>query len=1148
MTYKCENCTVCVRDGLLILPIRPTLVDKARHGAKVPQLASTIGGDYATVAWQGCTPTARLMRQGYIHVYYENAQEWDFYEVAPNGFMHRHPYPELASKKKPPAPFSCSVGGANVPASMIGIRNTLKEKRVWIGYADNLWTKPTLKHYAGNQADRELRMSLVEPSAWIDAGKLPARATPLFAHSLRAFLPEFADKEEAESKRYVDLFTESTVEFDVARLGMSERVADGVRKMEAVHPSKKLDKKTLILLLDDPVGVAESGVQIHLIAEQRQQLWSAGGYCVDDTRADDKRVWKWQSKLMVDTLEAWNKERIQGERRERLQTPMRMPEFIYLNHARGPRPVWGPGTRWIANPVIDPKTQQPKHHAPGKVPRRVAYDHRGQEIVLNDGIERVQGVGTVYRGEQDIEETVKRTTESSIASKNKRYLEHVKIGELRHFEAQHLNQLKEWVAHREKIDADVALWLRHQRTLVVLKQDFERQGTKLQAVYSDAPKLKEFVRDVRARLDVTEKMLAAGPKGPHTLKWYIEQIRLKPADLQNWIARGVLQPFDFEKELKDPGVGADIYDGVVGIKDIVWKGAWADARELVKEESAQLAQGLLNAQATVISRMSELVYNPKLAKTLGVKVSSEELEDLRMLWIRGESLSNFVHGAPRVYVVRMKAATPQVLRAFAEYADVHIPANGRGAQDFVFMAKSRNDTPLARDKPVTATIQKRLRDLDSALQQGGPRNLAVPLLLDESAWREMANAPGPKITIVPDGVLGKAKAPLQVSQEFADRMLELRGAQGWRAAYSENRGAIGTLAGGVILQGWAAFEAGKKLMEGAKDNAELADSVMTILGGLAAAVAAGIELRAMAASPQTLKLGMRPANVTLEGLIKPMRYRMWSGILGAAGAGFDAVATYAKASGKAAAGDTDAADHYTIASWLYRTSAVSSAAGSYLTYRALAGRTMQQAMVRTIGTRMIGTGAAAMLGVSLTGIGLVLTVFAIGWSLYAMSLEDDDNEIFLDRSFFGKHSRAKDNPPFKNLEEEVAAFGTLAIGLKTTLEWVDRMGDDEVKARVLVARFNAKQRLRYRLLALPSEKLSKEAPIVLAQGVAPDGEVKAEKDEETGPEAYTMDIVARIADEGSFSRARFEFEFWEDVQVLDRGGPPSAKDYIEVGD
>ena len=189
-----------------------------------------------------------------------------------------------------------------------------------------------------------------------------------------------------------------------------------------------------------------------------------------------------------------------------------------------------------------------------------------------------------------------------------------------------------------------------------------------------------------------------------------------------------------------------------------------------------------------------------------------------------------------------------------------------------------------------------------------------------------------------------------------------------------------------------------------------------------------------------------------------------------------------------------------------------------------------------------------MLGVSLTGFGLIMTAAGIGWSLYAMSLEDDDNEIFLDRSFFGKHSRAKNNPPFKTMEEEVAAFGALAIGLKTTLEWVDRMGNDEVKASVLVARFNEKQRLRYRLLALPNEKESGLLPIVLAQGVEPGGNVKAEKDEDSGPEAYKLDIVARIADEGSFSRAKFEFEFWEDFQVLDKGGPPSAKDYIEVGD
>jgi len=1143
MTYKCENCQVCVRDGLLILPVRPTLVDKARHGSKVPMLTSTIGADYATAGWKGCTPTARMLRQGYIHVYYESAEEWDFYEVSPNGFLQRYAYPELATKKKPPQPFVCSTGGANVPGSVIGIRNTLKEKRVWIAYADNLWTKPTLKHYAGNQADRETRMSLVEPSAWIESGKLPARATPLFAHSLRAVLPEFADKAEAESKRYKDIFTESTAEFDVARLGLSERVADGVRKMEALHPSKKLDKKTLILLLDDPVGVAESAVQIHLIAEQRQQLWSAGGDCVDGTRADDKRTWKWQSKLMVDTLQAWTKERIQQERRESLKTPHRTPLVGYLNSARGQDPVWKPGTRWIANAVIDPKTGQPKAHAPGKAPRRVAFDHRGQEIILNDGIERTPGVGTVYRSEQDIEETTQRTTASKIKSKAARYLEHVKLGELRSFEAQHLLQLKEWVKHREHIDADVALWLRHKRTLVVLKNDFERQGTKLAGVYGDAAKLREFVRDVRARLEVTEKMLAAGPKGPSTMKWYIEQLRLKPDDIQNWTARGLLQPFDLVKELKDPGASADIYDGAVGLKDLLWKGDFADARELVAQQMAQLAQGLLNAQAAVLSRMSELVYNPKLAQTLGLSISSGELEDLRILWVRAESLSNFVNGAPRTYVVRLKVATPTALRAFAQYADVHVPQ-----PDYVFMAKSTNANAHTQGTPVTGAVQQRLRDLDTARQQAGPRSLVVPLVLDETAWREMANAPGPKTTIVADSVLGRPKAPLQVSQEFADRMLEMRGAQGWRMAFSENRGAIGTLAGGVILQGWAAFEAGKKLIEGAKDNAELADSVMTILGGLAAAVAAGLEVRAMASAPKALSLGMRPANVALDGLIRPMRFRMWAGVLGAAGAVFDAVGAYAKSSGKRAAGDNDAADNYGIASWLYRVSAVSSGSGSYLTYRALAGRTMQQAMVRTIGTRMIGTGAAAMLGVSLTGIGLILTVAGIAWSLYAMSLEDDDNEVFLDRSFFGRHSRAKDNPPFKSVDEEVAAFGALAVGLKTTLEWVDRMGDDEVKVSVLVARFTEKQRLRYQLLALPSGGKSGLAPIVLAQGIAPGGEVKAERDEDSGPEAYKLDIVARIADEGNYVRAKFEFEFWEDVQVLERGGPPSAKDYIEVGD
>ncbi|MGY0613468.1 hypothetical protein, partial [Luteimonas sp. A501] len=56
---------------------------------------------------------------------------------------------------------------------------------------------------------------------------------------------------------------------------------------------------------------------------------------------------------------------------------------------------------------------------------------------------------------------------------------------------------------------------------------------------------------------------------------------------------------------------------------------------------------------------------------------------------------------------------------------------------------------------------------------------------------------------------------------------------------------------------------------------------------------------------------------------------------------------------------------------------------------------------------LLRTSAAALIGASATGVGIVLFIVGVAWALYAASLEHDENEKFLDRSFFGRHKNTE---------------------------------------------------------------------------------------------------------------------------------------------
>ncbi|MGY0650249.1 hypothetical protein ACW7GZ_00005, partial [Luteimonas sp. A537] len=94
--------------------------------------------------------------------------------------------------------------------------------------------------------------------------------------------------------------------------------------------------------------------------------------------------------------------------------------------------------------------------------------------------------------------------------------------------------------------------------------------------------------------------------------------------------------------------------------------------------------------------------------------------------------------------------------------------------------------------------------------------------------------------------------------------------------------------------------------------------------------------------------------------------------------------------------------------------------------------------MRLVGGTLLRTSAAALIGASATGVGIVLFIVGVAWALYAASLEHDENEKFPDRSFFGRHKSTEgrfggtqmDNPDAwgaHGLDDELLAMGVLAI-------------------------------------------------------------------------------------------------------------------------
>jgi len=327
-----------------------------------------------------------------------------------------------------------------------------------------------------------------------------------------------------------------------------------------------------------------------------------------------------------------------------------------------------------------------------------------------------------------------------------------------------------------------------------------------------------------------------------------------------------------------------------------------------------------------------------------------------------------------------------------------------------------------------------------------------PVLLDRNMLEELraqARMSGENLVeIVPDAQLGLSSGPIKVPEQLARRLIREQSVSFKEAMLKTGEGRVFT---GILgLQMWALQDAALKI--GEKQGVEQADALLstvsTLLSG-AETFTAGVlhmyELRADGA--RTLRLG---------DAARLAKLRLATGSFGAVSSAVDGTLAFVRASHSDRAGDVSAANAYKAAGVLYFLSTASTAFGAISGYQAF------------VGTSFIGTAmsipATALLGAWLMGAGIVLAVVGFGFMLYALHVQYQPVDVFLDRSYWGigqriegkfgsvtreqlMQIRSDRNSPIGirlrniahlaelGMRAETEAFNALPAGLHISFEW-----------------------------------------------------------------------------------------------------------------
>lgn len=1122
-------CQACHRADLQIQVVTPSVVAQA-HAQALRDAgyawAPSFDAEFASIKREATVPVARIARAGYIKLYFAHNERWDVWQVMANGLtrkiMHQVSVKQYAKLQdgfvNASEPKQCSRGGANLPAHLISIAGAKNIATVWLAYTPRLWSATVLQQYAenplvdvpgpdgkpaGKKKLRDLRGRELHPQKIVMQGEFPKTGClPLNAASLEHNVADFVKE---ASPAYKKAFELALRPLDSVRIGQAQALENAVRAAEKLdHPSLYLNK-SLLLMLPDDVGVIEQLNHLRLCAVEAQKAWVAGAPNPNGKGHDALRSWKLRSALHVEMIEHWvfsaklsyQKElRNAGVYREHLTiTEEELQQMRAQERATG-KPYYPPGTTITAN------RSNP-----------VTYRVTLPEAQVQKGLEGIARADSQSRIE--------------------RYHGKLRMAELNQFRDEFKAGLEQWQAHIAKFDSDYVQWLTAAPLAVTVRHDFNQQLSLIKPQAAHGTALQQ-VEEYLDHLGAQEKIWGGGAITPLTVKELAKAYGKDPEAPATWIDKAMLEPWGLFSAIKsDPGKHKDTAEKINGLIGELPE-VMQEALHARHEKHEAHIHSLLQVQQQA-AQLQAVMLDPQRAKQLGAALTtSEKVMHAFAVHIRTAAIMNIMLNpkAERYVTIAVKLPTGETLDAMAA---------GLRPRTFETTLETKSSTNRQTRRQSRNTLRKLSVHDTPALQLAEFQ----PLMLTEAKLAELtrqAIRQGEELVdVVAEGTLGKLSHSFKLPKSTALHLIQEQAsfAQASKKAFWSRQGGVVAIVG--FFQCRALLSALSKLQD--EEGYAYADTLMTVMGSSAGLFEGGVGLTAavfeIKASGSKLVLASR---ITMAASL-----RLVAGIAGAASSGFDAVAAFAKFRSRSKRGDAAAATVYSVTGWLFGASSLTLLGGTTISF---ANATVARfAVSRLIVTRLGGAAAAELLGTSLTGIGIVVGVLGFAGMLYAESLEDDLNEVFLKRSYWGNGERsegkfaASEEPQNKSdaeamirwaqrgLAAEVDGFNALSVGIKATLTWhTNYVSADVLEARIEASAGDENHRVAYKLTPSPASALPQ------TDGVAP-----MTLDKDSGHYVFSLKLPLDAPSWKAAESVRFTYTIYDL-----RTRVPIAQDTLEV--
>ena len=283
-----QPCQQCYRTHLQLLVVLPSVVAK-EHEAAVKQagVSWSVAFDPAVdrAKLNHAAPVARVMREGYVYLFYPDKQRWDIWQVMQNGLtrqlLQQVRVPHYAKGIQPHLDAGeikqCRQGAANHQGHLISISYANAVGNIWMAFSPRLWSAATLQRYTDNadmavkgpngqtitKKAREWRGVSFSPKAVAKGQRPGTHMLPLDAEHLRSHVIDFAEGKSGFWP-FIALrkaFAAAIDPVNPIRFGAAAEFEQRVRRIEEItappgHP-EMFKGKSIILMLDDPEGVVE---------------------------------------------------------------------------------------------------------------------------------------------------------------------------------------------------------------------------------------------------------------------------------------------------------------------------------------------------------------------------------------------------------------------------------------------------------------------------------------------------------------------------------------------------------------------------------------------------------------------------------------------------------------------------------------------------------------------------------------------------------------------------------------------------------------------------------------------------------------------------------------------------------------------------